>query len=117
MQKSVYSGQLAGPVYTRIRIVGHCGACCCVQWSAKMTTVHSLEWIYVKDGGDFCLVGSEAGKYAGQLLKAGSAAQPKGCSARYVPSDDKVILNCQAYKQKNLKFVGCSMNEHSEAFQ
>ena len=86
MQKSVYSGQLAGPVYTRIRIVGHCGVCCCVQWSAKMTTVHSLEWIYVKDGGDFCLVGSGAGKYAGQLLKAGSAAQPKGCSACFVPA-------------------------------
>ena len=54
--------------------------------AALLTTVHSLEWIYVKDGGDFCLVGSGAGKYAGQLLKAGSAAQPKGCSACFVPA-------------------------------
>ena len=32
------------------------------------------------------MVGSGAGKYAGQLLKAGSAAQLKGCSACFVPA-------------------------------
>ena len=30
--------------------------------------------------------GTAAGKYASQLLKAGDAAQPKGCSARFVPT-------------------------------
>jgi len=29
--------------------------------------------------------GTAAGEYASQLLKAGDAAQPKGCSARFVP--------------------------------
>ena len=29
--------------------------------------------------------GTAAGKYASQLLKAGDAAQPKGCSACFVP--------------------------------
>ena len=28
--------------------------------------------------------GTAAGEYASQLLKAGDAAQPKGCSARFV---------------------------------
>ena len=30
--------------------------------------------------------GTAAGKYASQLLKAGCAAQPGGCSARFVPA-------------------------------
>ena len=33
-----------------------------------MTTVHSLKWIYVKDGGDFCLVGSGE-QFAKELVK------------------------------------------------
>jgi len=32
-----------------------------------------------------CSRGTAAGKYAGQPLKAGAAAQPKGCSACFVP--------------------------------
>ena len=42
--------------------------------------------------------GTAAGKYASQLLKAGDAAQPKGCSARFVPTiastfpSDEIIL-------------------------
>ena len=30
--------------------------------------------------------GTAAGKYASQLLKAGCAAHPGGCSARFVPA-------------------------------
>ena len=37
--------------------------------------------------------GTAAGKYANQLLKAGDAAQPKGCSARFVPVNQKIKNN------------------------
>ena len=32
------------------------------------------------------LRGSAVGEYAGRPLKAGDAAQPRGCSARFVPA-------------------------------
>ena len=35
--------------------------------------------------GRACSRGNAAGRYAGQPLKAGAAAQPKGCSACFVP--------------------------------
>ena len=36
--------------------------------------------------------GTAAGKYASQLLKAGCAAQPGGCSARFVPACVRVLV-------------------------
>ena len=35
--------------------------------------------------------GTAAGEYASQLLKAGDAAQPKGCSARFMPTITSTI--------------------------
>ena len=40
----------------------------------------------LQESEDHCLThGTAAGKYAGRLLKASCAAQPKGCSACFVP--------------------------------
>ena len=83
VQKSVYSGQLAGPVYTRIRIVGHYGACCCVQWTAKMTTVH--DW----DEQEFSIVAPAAGRTAfGWAARSGetehAAVVMAACGASFV---------------------------------
>ena len=42
--------------------------------------------LYLQACQDLCLThGTAAGKYAGRLLKANCAAQPKGCSACFVP--------------------------------
>ena len=38
------------------------------------------------------LEGTAAGKYASQLLKAGCAAQPGGCSARFVPAGVQALV-------------------------
>jgi hypothetical protein len=37
--------------------------------------------------------GTAACKYASKLLKAGDAAQPKGCSARFVPVNQNMQNN------------------------
>lgn len=36
--------------------------------------------------------GSESCGYAGRTLKAGDAAQPRGCSARFVPSAARIAV-------------------------
>ena len=35
------------------------------------------------------------GKYAGRPLKAGDAAQPRGCSARFVPAGSGPLGRCR----------------------
>ena len=45
--------------------------------------------VFVKPRGE---QGSESCGYAGRTLKAGDAAQPRGCSARFVPFAARIAV-------------------------
>ena len=63
----------------------------------------------LQESEDLCLThGTAAGKYAGRLLKASYAAQPKGCPAGFVPPTHKKCKSTgnlsEHYKKKTGPF-------------